>query len=123
MPIDIQARLLRVLQFGEFSRVGGREVIKTNVNILSKQLSDKLSIEGNSISKNTLDELRLSLSRLDENLINAKELIDVLHIDLKTNEAKLKKINIVLLVHNQRTLKKDAFVIISFDSQNFQQKY
>ena len=35
MPIDIQARLLRVLQFGEFSRVGGREVIKTNVRIIS----------------------------------------------------------------------------------------
>ncbi len=35
MPIDVQARLLRVLQFGEFSRVGGREVIKTNVRIIS----------------------------------------------------------------------------------------
>ena len=35
MPIDIQARLLRVLQFGEFSRVGGREVIKTDVRIIS----------------------------------------------------------------------------------------
>ena len=31
MPIDIQARLLRVLQFGELSRVGGREIIKTDV--------------------------------------------------------------------------------------------
>ncbi len=35
MPIDIQARLLRVLQFGEFSRVGGREIIKTDVRIIS----------------------------------------------------------------------------------------
>jgi len=35
MPIDVQARLLRVLQFGEFSRVGGREVIKTDVRIIS----------------------------------------------------------------------------------------
>ncbi len=35
MPIDIQARLLRVLQFGELSRVGGREIIKTDVRIIS----------------------------------------------------------------------------------------
>jgi len=35
MPIDIQARLLRVLQFGEFSRVGGREQIKIDVRIIS----------------------------------------------------------------------------------------
>ena len=35
MPIDIQSRLLRVLQSGEFSRVGGREVKKTNVRIIS----------------------------------------------------------------------------------------
>ena len=35
MPIDVQSRLLRVLQFGEFSRVGGRDVQKTNVRIIS----------------------------------------------------------------------------------------
>ena len=35
MPYEIQSRLLRVLQFGEFSRVGGREVIKTDVRIIS----------------------------------------------------------------------------------------
>ena len=35
MPIEIQARLLRVLQFGEFSRVGGRDVIGTDVRIIS----------------------------------------------------------------------------------------
>ncbi len=43
MPIDIQSRLLRVLQSGEFSRVGGREVKKTNVRIISatnKNLQD-----------------------------------------------------------------------------------
>ena len=28
MPYDIQSRLLRVLQFGEFTRVGGRSSIK-----------------------------------------------------------------------------------------------
>ena len=35
MPYDIQSRLLRVLQFGEFTRVGGREPIKTDVRIIS----------------------------------------------------------------------------------------
>ena len=43
MPIDIQSRLLRVLQSGEFSRVGGRDVKKTNVRIISatnKNLQD-----------------------------------------------------------------------------------
>ena len=28
MPYDIQARLLRVLQFGEFTRVGGQRLLK-----------------------------------------------------------------------------------------------
>ena len=35
MPYDIQSRLLRVLQFGEYTRVGGREVLKTDVRIIS----------------------------------------------------------------------------------------
>ena len=35
MPFEIQSRLLRVLQFGEFSRVGGREIINTDVRIIS----------------------------------------------------------------------------------------
>ena len=32
MPVDIQSRLLRVLQFGELTRVGGRELIKIDVH-------------------------------------------------------------------------------------------
>ncbi len=35
MPYDVQSRLLRVLQFGEFTRVGGRESIKIDVRIIS----------------------------------------------------------------------------------------
>ena len=35
MPVDIQSRLLRVLQFGELTRVGGRELIKIDVRIIS----------------------------------------------------------------------------------------
>ena len=52
MPIDVQARLLRVLQFGEFSRVGGREVIRTDVRIISATNKNLL----NSIDQNLFRE-------------------------------------------------------------------
>ena len=35
MPFDVQARLLRILQFGEYTRVGGVEVIKSDVRIIA----------------------------------------------------------------------------------------
>lgn len=35
LPLDMQAKLLRVIQDGEFFRVGGSQSIKTNVRILS----------------------------------------------------------------------------------------
>ena len=35
LPLDIQAKLLRVIQDGEFIRVGGTVPVKTNVRILS----------------------------------------------------------------------------------------
>lgn len=35
LPLDIQAKLLRVIQDGEFIKVGGTEPIKTNVRIIS----------------------------------------------------------------------------------------
>ncbi len=43
MPYDVQSRLLRVLQFGEITRVGGRELIKTDVRIISATNKDLLS--------------------------------------------------------------------------------
>ena len=73
-----------------------KKEIKNQKHILSEQLTNKLNIEGSSISKNSLDELRLSISRLEENLINTNELIDVLNIDFKTNEIRLKKINFII---------------------------
>lgn len=35
LPLDVQAKLLRVIQDGEFYRVGGTTTVKTNVRILS----------------------------------------------------------------------------------------
>ncbi|MCB1064898.1 MAG: sigma-54-dependent Fis family transcriptional regulator, partial [Verrucomicrobiae bacterium] len=35
MPIEVQSKLLRVLQSGEFSRVGGNQTLSTNVRILA----------------------------------------------------------------------------------------
>ncbi|MFM8809493.1 MAG: sigma 54-interacting transcriptional regulator, partial [Chthoniobacterales bacterium] len=35
MPLSIQSKLLRVLQDGTFSRVGGNDVIRTNVRIVA----------------------------------------------------------------------------------------
>ena len=40
MPIDTQTRLLRVLQDGEFTSVGGRKSIKTDVRIISATNKD-----------------------------------------------------------------------------------
>src|SRR5204862_6148123 len=40
MPLALQAKLLRVLQEREFTRVGGREVIKTDVRIISATNQD-----------------------------------------------------------------------------------
>ncbi len=64
MPIDVQARLLRVLQFGEFLRVGGREVIKTNVRIISATNKNLL----NSIDQNLFRQdlyYRLNVINID----------------------------------------------------------
>lgn len=48
MPLDAQTRLLRVLQEGEFTRVGGREAIAANVRIIAATHQDlkSLIIEG-----------------------------------------------------------------------------
>ncbi|MCA9733936.1 MAG: sigma-54-dependent Fis family transcriptional regulator [Deferribacteres bacterium] len=35
MPVSTQAKILRVIQQGEFSRVGGKETIKTNVRLIA----------------------------------------------------------------------------------------
>lgn len=48
MPIDAQTRLLRVLQQGEYTAVGGRHVVRTNVRIIAATNRDlrQLSRQG-----------------------------------------------------------------------------
>jgi len=46
MPLGVQSKLLRVLQEGEFSRVGGNQAIRTDVRIVcatNKKLEDEVS--------------------------------------------------------------------------------
>ncbi|MEM7699232.1 MAG: sigma-54 dependent transcriptional regulator, partial [Verrucomicrobiota bacterium] len=45
MPLEVQSKLLRVLQSGEFSRVGGNQTLQSNVRILAatnKQLEEEV---------------------------------------------------------------------------------
>jgi transcriptional regulator with PAS, ATPase and Fis domain len=44
LPFDLQAKLLRVIQDGEFYRVGGTKPIKTNVRILSATNKDLMKL-------------------------------------------------------------------------------
>ena len=44
MPINTQTRLLRVLQEGEFTTVGGRTLIKANVRIIAATHHDLLQL-------------------------------------------------------------------------------
>ena len=48
MPLEAQTRLLRVLQQGEYTRVGGRDVLRTNVRIIAATNRDlrRLVVEG-----------------------------------------------------------------------------
>ncbi len=46
MPLQVQSKILRVLQEGEFSRVGGNQTIRTNVRIVcatNKKLEEEVS--------------------------------------------------------------------------------
>jgi len=40
MPLSLQARLLRVLAEGEYYRVGGRELLKSDVRVLAATHQD-----------------------------------------------------------------------------------
>ena len=64
MPIDIQARLLRVLQFGEFSRVGGREIIKTDVRIISATNKNFIDLTNQNLFREDL-YYRLNVINID----------------------------------------------------------
>ena len=77
MPIGIQSRLLRVLQFGDFIRVGGRETIKTDVRIIAATNKDLLSaVDQNSFRQDLYYRLNVinvdlpPLREREEDIIN-----------------------------------------------------
>ena len=48
MDLSVQAKLLRVLETGEFSRVGGNEVISSDFRLISATNKDlEIEIENN----------------------------------------------------------------------------
>ena len=63
MPLSIQSKLLRVLQDGTFSRVGGNETIKTNVRIVA---ATNKNLEAEIAAKTFREDLfyRLNVVRL-----------------------------------------------------------
>lgn len=54
MPMDAQTRLLRVLQQGEYTRVGGRNPIKTDVRIVAATNKDLRSLIANGLFREDL---------------------------------------------------------------------
>ncbi len=70
MPLALQTRLLRVLSAGEFYRVGGRELIKTDVRVIAATHQDlEAKVESGEFRADLLhrlDVLRLKLPPLRE---------------------------------------------------------
>ena len=93
MPIDVQARLLRVLQFGEFSRVGGREVIRTDVRIISATNKNLLnSIDQNLFRQDLfyrLNVINISLPPLREREDDIVEIAKSFLVKFSNNEKSL----------------------------------
>jgi transcriptional regulator with GAF, ATPase, and Fis domain len=54
LPLELQGKLLRVLQEGEFERLGGRETIKVNVRIVAATNSDLLKAVSNGTFRSDL---------------------------------------------------------------------
>src|SRR5690606_11153146 len=70
MPLALQTRLLRVLAAGEFYRVGGRELMRSDVRVIAATHQDlEAKVERGEFSADLLhrlDVLRLSLPPLRE---------------------------------------------------------
>ena len=70
-----------------------REQLVIQRDIIRMQLNKKLANKNNVFSQNSIDELRLSLSLKEEKLIENKELINSLSIQIETYKEEVKKIN------------------------------
>ena len=70
-----------------------REQLVTQRDIIRIQLNKKLANKNKVFSQKSMDELRLSLSLKEEKLIENKELINSLSIQIETYKEEVKKIN------------------------------
>ncbi len=65
MSVGAQVRLLRVLQDGEFTRVGGEEVLKTDVRVVAASNVDlERAVEENSFRRDLFYRLSVFPIRL-----------------------------------------------------------
>lgn len=70
-----------------------REQLVTQRDIIRIQLNKKLANKNKVFSQNSIDELRLSLSLKEQKLIENKELINSLSIQIETYKEEVEKIN------------------------------
>lgn len=70
--------------------------IITQRDIVKKQLDKKTKVDNKVFSENSIDDLRLSLSKREETLINIIELINILKIDVETYTAEIEKLDIII---------------------------
>jgi len=77
MPLQAQVRLLRVLQDGEFTRVGGKQVLKTDVRVIAATNTDlERAIEDGSFRK----DLFYRLSVFPISLPPLRERVEDIHL-------------------------------------------
>lgn len=80
MPLSLQAKLLRVLQDGSFLRIGGHEVIRTDVRIISATNKDLSSLMRDGRFREDLywrlNIVNINVPPLRERLDDIKELVE-----------------------------------------------
>jgi two-component system nitrogen regulation response regulator GlnG len=80
MPMEVQTRLLRVLQQGEYTTVGGRTAIKTNVRIVAATNKDlRISIQQGLFRENLYFRLNVVPLRLPPLRERTEDIPDLVH--------------------------------------------
>ena len=94
MPMEAQTRLLRVLQDGEFTMVGGRKLIKTDVRIVAATHRDLIQMISQGLFREDLyyrlNVVPLCLPPLRERIEDIADLVDHF-LRLEQKDIKIKK--------------------------------